>query len=297
MGKRRTYLGLLLVLAVGVVAGVLALVFRPVPEPRYGGKKLSEWVEELPGYAPTGKSEAAQAVRHIGTNAIPFLLEWLRWEPSALRIKLQGPVDKMLTKISPALLKRSHTPYTRSLGAWRAFQTLGPRAAGAIPELSRLMTNTRRHRSGQFAAGCLANIGTDALPPLMSALTNQNPEVRGRAAVNMERLGTNAGPALPLLIECLNDKEQSAVWGASQALIHFKRNPHVLPALADCVRNSRQAYRWYAIMALGRFGHEALPAVPLLLKCLKDPDANVRLTATNALRQIDPDALEKTTAQ
>src|SRR5439155_24118875 len=31
--------------AVGVAAGVLAVVFAPEREPEYGGKKLSEWVD------------------------------------------------------------------------------------------------------------------------------------------------------------------------------------------------------------------------------------------------------------
>jgi len=271
MQKRRF---ILILIGVVVLAGVIVLVFRPEPEPEYGGKKLSEWVVELPAMDDNRhrESEAAQAVLRIGTNAIPFLLEWLCWEPSALRIKLQAPVDKIFTKLSPASLKRSHRPYDRRWGAARSFRLFGPVASGAIPELNRRMIDPKRRQSGQIAAACLTNLGTNAVPPLMSALTNENAEVRGRAAVNMEYLGTNAAPAVPLLIECLQDTDQMVVWGASKALIHFKHDTRVLPALADCVRNSRQTYRGYAIIALGRFGREALPVLPVLLDCLKDPN-------------------------
>src|SRR6185503_16726237 len=84
---------------VAVAASIVALLWRPSPhEPSYGGKKLSAWLDELsamdhpanwdPGTKP------AQAVRAIGTNAIPWLLYELRTEPSGLQWRL----NQLLTK-------------------------------------------------------------------------------------------------------------------------------------------------------------------------------------------------------
>src|SRR5438046_10104834 len=70
----------------GVTVGALVPIFNREREPSYGGKRLSEWVE---GYATGKRSEerrvgkedsARQAVGRMGTNAIPFLIKWMRYE-------------------------------------------------------------------------------------------------------------------------------------------------------------------------------------------------------------------------
>src|SRR5438045_1460156 len=89
---------LLFVLACGVAAGMIALVSGD-NEPVYQGKPLKQWmnlylwpddptaselfrsrVRGLPNSFYEGRyvrqSEAGEAVRHIGTNAIPTLLKW-----------------------------------------------------------------------------------------------------------------------------------------------------------------------------------------------------------------------------
>src|SRR5260221_7633398 len=55
-------------------------------EPAYKGRSLSQWIGRLPGI-PTQDSatEADRAVREIGTNAVPFLLEWIAYEPEPWR--------------------------------------------------------------------------------------------------------------------------------------------------------------------------------------------------------------------
>src|SRR5205814_876817 len=78
--------------AVGVAAGVLAVIFRPEREPEYGGKRLSEWVDLIWKPKPKGITdersysirrfdETPVAVRSMGTNALPHLLKWSRYEP------------------------------------------------------------------------------------------------------------------------------------------------------------------------------------------------------------------------
>ena len=44
------------------------------------------------------------------------------------------------------------------------------------------------------------------------------------------------------------------------------------------------------VYALGKFGSNAAPAVPELIKLLNDHDKYTREMATNALKQIDPEA-------
>src|SRR5438876_9254302 len=93
MRKRRFYL---LLIAALVLIGVLVAVLSGSREPEYGGRKLSEWVED---YSPGNLSSlvqtkdasrklAKEAIHRIGTNALPWLLEWIRYEPPLWRRKL-----------------------------------------------------------------------------------------------------------------------------------------------------------------------------------------------------------------
>src|ERR1043166_10284365 len=48
-------------------------------EPRWQGRSLSSWLVDLaPDKPPATRIAAAAAVRAVGTNAVPFLLDWMR---------------------------------------------------------------------------------------------------------------------------------------------------------------------------------------------------------------------------
>src|SRR5262249_6551441 len=80
MPMRHLYL---LLLALAVVIGLLVVIFHEPPEPSYGGKKLSEWVDGYPdprvnvSSAPDYHAPDA-AIRAIGADAVPWLLMWVR---------------------------------------------------------------------------------------------------------------------------------------------------------------------------------------------------------------------------
>ena len=78
MAKRRKRV---ILLACGVLAlGLLWQVLRD-REPSYQGRTLSEWVEQVgPAYLWNDSDEEVKAVRAIGTNAIPTILKWIRYE-------------------------------------------------------------------------------------------------------------------------------------------------------------------------------------------------------------------------
>src|SRR5260221_234879 len=108
-------------------------------------------------------------------------------------------------------------------------------------------------------------------------------------------MGTNARPEVPILIESLKDKEQRFATLAAIGLGHMKLEPtSVVPALLERLQYPGEVRLWAAI-ALGRFGEEARAAVPALVKMLNDPDQKTKEFASDALRKIDPSALERAT--
>jgi len=105
MRKRRIYLGLL---GLGVVVGVIVVLFRPEREPEYGGKKLSEWAEmyseglDLTNGANQVR-QAADAIREIGTNGIPYLAKWMAYAPPAWKTALKLGINSVVEHINPRL--------------------------------------------------------------------------------------------------------------------------------------------------------------------------------------------------
>jgi hypothetical protein len=69
--------------------------------------------------------------------------------------------------------------------------------------------------------------------------------------------------------------------------------PAILPLVS--ATNTNNWTRAIALSLLHNFGPRARGIVPTatLLQALQDPDENIRIHATNALRQIDPEAARK----
>src|SRR5438128_1620107 len=81
MRRRRT----MLALAAGFtsVALVVTFICLPSAEPVYNGKRLSEWLSEYPNPSP----EARAAIRALEPKAMALMLQWIEYEPSALRTR------------------------------------------------------------------------------------------------------------------------------------------------------------------------------------------------------------------
>jgi hypothetical protein len=150
-----------------LLGGVLFVASRD-GQPRYAGKRLSTWLDEL---APLHSDEAArgdprsaqsQAVRAIGTNALPWLLGEMRAE----EMRLNGWINWALDK-QPVFKFRLPDIDYRLRRATIGFQLLGEMAEPAIPDLLSLVDS----RPG-YAPSALAYIGPRAIPALRQCLTN-----------------------------------------------------------------------------------------------------------------------------
>src|SRR5258708_141920 len=105
MRKRRVYLSVLVVVVVALLVAVFSR--EREREPAYGGDRLSQWVKEYAVTSPNQpdyslrmrKEEAANAISHIGTNALPHLLKWIRYESPLWKRKLCDRLNRTLAKV------------------------------------------------------------------------------------------------------------------------------------------------------------------------------------------------------
>jgi len=175
------------------------------------------------------------------------------------------------------------------------FEILGPEAAPAIPDLTRLLcvSSSRWWSRADAAFVALVHVGRDGLPPLITALADPSSRNRVETIVYFRsfNLGTNGWFAVPVLMKCITDTNSQVAEAATWTLTELGLPPEtVLPVIKGAVLDPRSKVRNVAVQALGRLGKQALPCTELLYNCFNDTDLYVRETATNALNRINEDA-------
>ncbi len=288
---------ILLVLVGCWVVGLLAALVRPGEAgPKCRGKRLSQWVRTFgssPGGSPE-EAEAAAALRQIGTNALPFLLEWLRYERPAWRDKLADALARSPGESQFLIAEwiRRRRSEVRADAAKGALRLLGRDCARLIPDLEAMALDPKRPQTGARAVDVLGDIGGEGLPALVALLTNAQAPTRLPAMIKIGNMGTNAAPALPVVVECLNDQSPILAGTAAWALGKLGLEPEqCVPAITNQLHRPGALYRLLALDSLAEFGERARAAVPSLIVALNDPDVGVRFAATNALCKIAPEVL------
>jgi len=285
------------------VAGLILLMlaawmlFAPAAEPIYQGRPLSTWLIEYEDYRvvvsgtfPSPEVMARQracreALRQVGTNAHPWLVKYVAYQPPGW-FRSKSPVGQALRKIKPLRMSVANKQ-RRQGGAVEAFQMLGTNAAGAIPELGRVIARLRTN-DDPSAVSALVNIGPPALPALCAALTNRQIQVRAAVAQALGRMGTNAFPALPALLQAVEDPDSLIATRAMSSLgsLHFEPDL-VISSITAQLSNPNSEVRYYAARALGDYGPRASNAVPALVKLLNDPNPSITYMARRSLTNID----------
>jgi len=216
--------------------------------------------------------EAAEAIAHIGSNAAPWLVKFLR-ESATIGFGENGIIP--------------------------AFQILGPQARAAIPDLADLAVhqqnilrpaNALAHGweiSGNAPMEALAAIGPEAFPAVFRILTNAtSPGLRLAAINSIGCYGTNAAPALPELLKWVGDTNEMLAEASVSAVGEVGRHqPAALAAISNALDSPNLMVRESALNALERFGCEANP---LLIRLMNNSNEGVRWVAFHSLACAAP---------
>jgi hypothetical protein len=248
------------------LAGVSAWQGLRLREPFYQGKRLSDWlaVYKMEGMAGVEtwqvrleQQEADEAVRRIGTNALPTLLRMLRAKDSALKVKCIG-LAKRQHFIRIKYIPSEELNYRACSG----FGVLGAKAQNAVPALIEIVNQNRSRASRWYAIQALVLVGPpaqEAIPLLTSWATNADSSARSYAVNALGRIRAEPERALPVLINALNDPDVQI--------------------------------RTAALLTLQGLGPNAKPALPVLVEFLSNAQSGIEWTyASNALKAIVPEA-------
>jgi HEAT repeat protein len=255
--------------------------------------------------------------------------QWDKPEVSCWAMRLLGAEARPAVPALVRLLN-SRYPEVRDNAAM-CLAGIGPAAEEAVPALVQALripkgATPEREASAWFAAYALGEIGpaAGAAAAALEELTNDAalPFLRNGAAIALIKLrrgsfqtffdrlkdtsepskwehvawavsglGTNADPAIPLLLAGIEHSNDVLRWAAIKAIGRIHRQPGLcLGPLASVLDSRDDTLRWLALNALGNFGPAAKPVAAEVVRCLTDRNGSVRGWATNALRLIEPDA-------
>ena len=191
--KRRKLIAVVLLALAALVACVLVL---PDREPTWQGRTLGAWLRDFDADKPEIRASAVDAIRQIGTNALPLIIQRLQHPDSrapskilALKLKLLELLTKQsLVKIQ---FRPGASPRHQALAA---IDALGPAAANALPALEKLLHENPPDPRVPYL---IARIGPEGLPLLRQALTNENRIVRTEARVCLEMFNSRSEALFP----------------------------------------------------------------------------------------------------
>ena len=140
------------------------------------------------------------------------------------------------------------------------------------------------------------------MPYLLNLATNQSTNIQCDAVYLLSKMGTNALPAIPLLLQDIQNPANRVAYTAARTLGVLKLSPEiVIPALTNALENRRVLtpgywtngtdprlfFFHYAFASVAAYGAEARPALPTLLDWVNnDQDPFLPESAADALGKL-----------
>lgn len=302
-----------------------ALVWRQSGpgEPEYDGRTLTEWLyptepdfewipNDLYGHihdeflaqlesgepwtSPKAPAEIASpdgspqrgALRSMGTNAFPWLLDWMASRPRPTE-RLREFVHRKFAL--PLFHPGGLSPVERRhVAAFDGFAELGALAEPALPALSNLLNQPNPDLPLAWA---IARTGPKGIAILTNALTHQRRDIRDLAALSLGLEGSAATSAVPALLTLIDRGEASYhVLGALGRIgcEPARAAPVLMRHLERIASGDADDPFSMTVLLLGLCGDPARAAVPRLLALYEQADPAERASIRQALNRIEPSA-------
>lgn len=174
------------------------------------------------------------------------------------------------------------------LGVMLTLTDAGP---GSVDELAKAL-NDNDFNVRFYAAWTLGRIGPDAapaVPALLEARTDLNGDVRRKAVYALGRIRPPADQTIPVLIETFKDDDVDVRRAAVEAVAGYGKE--AVPALIAALGDKSFAVRRQAVLTLTEIGPEAVPALAALRPFYLDAADGLQDEAAVALASIGPPAL------
>ena len=263
-----------------IVVSALNMIAAPIDLTVLGELKYMQQGQSVVSATPK-RSNPAHA-------AVPYLIRRLNDESSQVRIKAAGALGNIGDPTAvPALIDALQDKAEDVRGAAAsALGDIGAPAKAAVPIMIKMLKNQNYLTRSAILSG-LGGIGDPtATPALIDALDDYSAHVRRTAIVQLGRIRDPVETIVPALMKTLADSEAEVrLWGSLALSVIGEP---AIPALIEGLNDETVVVRRGTTHALIVMGAAAQAAVLALRKALKDNDKQVRLNAARALKEITP---------
>lgn len=173
-------------------AGCFTIGHQTSNEPSYQNRRLSEWLRDFDNNNLTWeqKAMAADALRHIGSPAVPFLVERF----SEARLKQTKIEQEKWHERQATAVFTVDFPANPRREALAALDALGPAAEGALPALEKLLHEDQPDAQALYVA---VRIGPAGMPLLNRFLTSTNIVLRMQAQICLDMMNSHSEVLYP----------------------------------------------------------------------------------------------------
>jgi hypothetical protein len=300
---------LFVVIVAAFIAAIVAIAWPKEEEPTYRGKKLSQWLNIYcrPIHNRDNKLEAEEAVRQIGTNAIPWLLKWIGKHPPAwsravgdLRVSW-SPANRVINALQKRPIQIAQKRWDAAFG----FQILGQSASNAVPELVNMLDADDPGRQWPHPmwpppAYALSRIGDAGIRPLLDWVSDPRSLARNERGVTstirclgqIAGDGTNTDRIVSILVEGMLSSNKGIAVSSALALSGMDLDPStILETLRIAAKGGNVSSVRIFLQCLGQTRLADPNVKSLLLQFQNDPDPAIQGAAKTALSRIPPEAL------
>lgn len=312
---------IILAFGLAIVAGWGGIFLFSPKVPAWQGKTMYEWCNTIQPWNQQQTLAGRDALRAIGTNALPFVMDDYRSQPTFV-----DRAQDWLEGHFPALhLRRG---YSRHECAMQILYALGPAAKPLLPEL---VANFHNDSSPDAGAALMA-VGSDVVPDVTNLLADPNCPRPGKLLYRFylsvwtgEINKDKAAAALPYLARRFSSPDAETRAWAARSIAAIQRSPQTStriladglydpsefvreitmaglydfgPALnlaphADLVRilaaidQTNAAWGEFGCMALSNVNSAPDLAVPVLIHNLSNKRKGIRVAAADSLAHFD----------
>jgi HEAT repeat protein len=194
--------GVIVLLIMAAAVGLAFAGLHPyLKEPRYEGKRLSEWLRDLDSQSVEIREQTREALRDMGATILPALEKMIYAPDSNWRQKLSefsGQQPEINLRIVPVFQQRWQ--------AVRALPVVGPEAVD-------LLVKALHHEDRLVRMGAALGLGElqarpeISIPALMRSLQDHRSGIAVYAAEALASFGEQAGAAVPVLVEAIEQTD------------------------------------------------------------------------------------------